>query len=177
MDPIRKIEKGTGENGRNQLHPGVHTSITPSRIFKALILDSHNLIPGIAPEGIKSIEFVEADGGIGSIKETNFAYGRHLKWLKNRVEAIDAGKLVCKYTLIESDIAFDKIDSVVNEVKFIASSDGGGCLHYVKARVELKEEDIKQGKDKAMGTVQSCRGIPARQSRRLCSNESGSEFG
>jgi len=53
------------------------TSIAPSRMFKALILDSHNLIPKIAPQGIKSIEFIEGDGGVGSIKQTNFAEGMY----------------------------------------------------------------------------------------------------
>ncbi|OWM88107.1 hypothetical protein CDL15_Pgr016680 [Punica granatum] len=75
---------------------------------------------------------------------------------EHRINAVDAEKLVCNYTLIESDIAFDKIESVVYEVKFEASSDGG-CVckmtseYHVKAGVQLKEEDIKQGKDKAMG--------------------------
>ncbi|OWM88096.1 pathogenesis-related protein STH-21-like [Punica granatum] len=132
------------------------TPVAPSRMFKALILNSHNLIPKIAPQGIKSIEFVEGDGAAGSIKQTNLADGGHLKWLKHRIDAVDAEKLACKYTLIESDVAFDKIESVVYEVKFEASSDGG-CVckmtseYHVKEGVELKEEDIKQGKDKAMG--------------------------
>ncbi|PKI46037.1 hypothetical protein CRG98_033566 [Punica granatum] len=132
------------------------TSIAPSRMFKGLILESHNLIPKIAPQGIESIVFVEGDGGVGSIKQTNFANGGHLKWLKHKTDAIDAEKLVCKYSLIESDIAFEKIESVVYEVKFETSSDGG-CVckmtseYHVKAGVELKEEDIKQGKDRAMG--------------------------
>ncbi|KAF7850363.1 hypothetical protein BT93_L5580 [Corymbia citriodora subsp. variegata] len=132
------------------------TPVTPSRMFKALILDSDNLIPKIAPQGIKSIDFVEGDGGVGSIKQTNFADGGHLKYLKHRIDALDAENLVCKYTLIEADVVFDKIQSVAYEIKFEASSDGG-CVckmtseYHTKAGVELKEEDIKQGKDKAMG--------------------------
>ncbi|KAK3412112.1 major strawberry allergen Fra a 1.05 [Eucalyptus grandis] len=132
------------------------TSIAPSRMFKALILDSHNLIPKIAPQGIKSIEFIEGDGGVGSIKQTNFAEGGHLKCLKHKIDALDLDNLVCKYTLIEGDVIFDKIESVAYEVKFEASSNGG-CIckmsseYHTKAGVELKEEDIKQGKEKAMG--------------------------
>ncbi|KAF7849543.1 hypothetical protein BT93_L0646 [Corymbia citriodora subsp. variegata] len=132
------------------------TPIAPSRMFKALILDSHNLIPKIAPQGIKSIEFIEGDGGVGSIKQTNFADGGHLKCLKHKIDALDSDNLICKYTLIEGDVIFDKIESVVYEVKFEASSNGG-CIckmsseYHTKASVELKEEDIKQGKEKAMG--------------------------
>ncbi|XP_030463073.1 major allergen Pru ar 1-like [Syzygium oleosum] len=130
--------------------------IAPSRMFKALILDSHNLIPKIAPQGIKSIEFIEGDGGVGSIKQTNFADGGHLKCLKHKIDTLDCDNLVCKYTLIEGDVIFDKIEFVVYEVKFEASSNGG-CVckmsseYHAKAGVELKEEDIKQGKEKAMG--------------------------
>lgn len=53
------------------------TPVAPARMFKALFLDSHSLIPKIAPQGIKSIVFVEGDGGVGSIKQTNFADGRY----------------------------------------------------------------------------------------------------
>ncbi|XP_010028226.2 pathogenesis-related protein STH-21 [Eucalyptus grandis] len=132
------------------------TPIAPSRMFKALILDSHNLMPKIVPQGIKSIEFIEGDGGAGSIKQTNFAEGGHLKYLKHRIDAIDIENLVCKYTLIDGDVVFDKIEFVAYEVKFEGSSDGG-CMckmtseYHTKAGAELKEEDIKQGKDKAMG--------------------------
>ncbi|XP_030463169.1 major allergen Pru ar 1-like [Syzygium oleosum] len=132
------------------------TPVAPSRMFKALILDSHNLIPKIAPQGIKSIEFVEGDGGAGSIKVTNFAEGGHLKFLKHRIDALDTENLVCKYTLIEGDVIFEKIELVVYEVKFLASGNGG-CVckmtseYHTKGDVELKEEEIKQGKEKAMG--------------------------
>lgn len=76
--------------------------------------------------------------------------------MKHRVDAVDAEKFFCKYTLIESDVSFDKIESVVYEVKLEAVADGG-CLcrmtseYHVKEGVELKEEEIQQGKDKAMG--------------------------
>ena len=50
--------------------------IPPSRLFKASIIDSHNLIPKLMPQGIKSIEFVEGDGGVGSIKQINFVEGQ-----------------------------------------------------------------------------------------------------
>lgn len=82
--------------------------------------------------------------------------GSHLKFLKHKIDALDTVNLVCKYTLIEGDVIFDKIESVVYEVKFLASGDGG-CVckmtseYHTKGDMELKEEDIKQGKEKAMG--------------------------
>ncbi|KAA8536503.1 hypothetical protein F0562_028981 [Nyssa sinensis] len=109
------------------------TPIAPARMFKALILDSHNLVPKLMPQSIKSVEFVEGDGGVGSIKQTNFTDGSHFKYLKHRIDTLDK-------------------DNCVN----------GGCFckmtseYHAKAGVELKEEEIKEGKDKAMAVYKHC---------------------
>ncbi|KAF8034492.1 hypothetical protein BT93_C0722 [Corymbia citriodora subsp. variegata] len=131
------------------------SAVAPLRMFKALVLDSHNIIPKIVPGGIKSVEFIEGDGGVGSIKQTNFGESAHIKYTKHKIDALDVENFYCKYTLIESDIKFDKIDFIAYEVKFISAD--GGCVckmsseYHVKEGAELKEDDIKQGKDRAMG--------------------------
>lgn len=50
--------------------------VAPSRIFKASIVDSHNLIPKLLPHAVKSIELLKGDGGAGSIKQINFTEGK-----------------------------------------------------------------------------------------------------
>ncbi|XP_030539922.1 major strawberry allergen Fra a 1-3-like [Rhodamnia argentea] len=133
----------------------VTSTVPPSKLFKALVLESHKCLPKIVPDGIKSVEFIEGDGGVGSIKKTNFVETSHIKYTKHKIDALDAGNFYCKYTMIESDVKFDKIEFVEEEMKFVAS--GSGCVckmtsHYhVKEGCELKEEEIKKGKDKAMG--------------------------
>ena len=53
-----------------------HTSpVAPARLFKALFVDGHNIIPKLAPQSIKKIELLESDGGAGSIRKTIFAEG------------------------------------------------------------------------------------------------------
>ena len=52
------------------------SSIPPSRLFKALVIDAPNLIPKIFPQVVKSIEIIQGDGGIGSIRQINFAEGK-----------------------------------------------------------------------------------------------------
>ena len=51
--------------------------IPPAKLFKALILDSNNLIPKLLPQVVKSIEFVQGDGGVGSIRQINFQEGMY----------------------------------------------------------------------------------------------------
>lgn len=46
--------------------------IPPARLFKALVIDAHNLIPKLLPQVVKSIELVHGDGGAGSIMQVNF---------------------------------------------------------------------------------------------------------
>ncbi|XP_039158374.1 pathogenesis-related protein STH-2-like [Eucalyptus grandis] len=122
------------------------TPIAPSGIFKALVLNSYNLMPNIVPQGIKNNEFIRGDGSIGRIKLTNFAKvdnsGSHLKYLKHKIDAIDPKNHVCKYTLIEADTVFDKIKSVAYEVKFEASSDDG-CVYKMTNEYHYKARSRK----------------------------------
>lgn len=51
------------------------TKVTPNRMFKALILDSHNLAPQLMFSSIKNVEILEGTGGPGTIKQINFTEG------------------------------------------------------------------------------------------------------
>lgn len=50
--------------------------IAPARIFKALMVDSKNLIPKLLPQFIASVDVIQGDGGAGSIEQVNFTEGR-----------------------------------------------------------------------------------------------------
>ncbi|KAI4303161.1 hypothetical protein MLD38_038823 [Melastoma candidum] len=158
---LRKVgsEKEKGIRGRMAVTTCAEefvSPVAPSRMFKALVLDSHKVIPKVVPRGIKSVVFLEGDGGVGSIKQTNFADGGKIKYMRHRMDALDVDKFYCKYTLIGSDVKFDKVEYVVYEVRFEARADGG-CVcrmtseYHGKAGEELKLEHIKQGKQKASG--------------------------
>jgi Pathogenesis-related protein Bet v 1 family len=53
----------------------IEAAVPAPRLFKAAILDWHNLAPKIAPEKIVSAAPVEGDGNVGSIRQFNFAPG------------------------------------------------------------------------------------------------------
>uniref|UniRef100_A0A5B7B3B5 Putative major allergen Pru ar 1 n=1 Tax=Davidia involucrata TaxID=16924 RepID=A0A5B7B3B5_DAVIN len=137
------------------------TSPIPApRLFKALILDADNLIPKIAPQAIKSVELIEGNGGPGSIKQMNFAQGSHFKYVKHRIDALDKDNMTYAYTLIEGDALMDKLESISYEIKLESSPDGG-CIgkntskYHTKPGIEIKEEDIKSGKEKAAGVFKA----------------------
>ncbi|XP_076912894.1 major allergen Pru ar 1-like [Bidens hawaiensis] len=130
-----------------------HTSpVAPARIFKASILDSHNLIPKVLPDAIKSIEFIKGDGGAGSIKQINFAGG----FAKHQIDEVDEKAFAYKYTLIEGNGISDKIEKLSYDIKFEGSPDGGSISKmtttlYTRGDFEIKEEELKTGKEKVLG--------------------------
>ncbi|KAI3683691.1 hypothetical protein L1987_84204 [Smallanthus sonchifolius] len=130
-----------------------HTSqVHPARIFKASITDSHNLMPKLLPDAIKSIEFIEGDGGAGSIKQINFAGG----FVKHKIDELDEKTFTYKYTLIEGNGISDKIEKVTYDIKFEGSPDGGTISKmtttiYTHGEFEIKEEELKAGKEKVLG--------------------------
>ncbi|KAF8036813.1 hypothetical protein BT93_C2508 [Corymbia citriodora subsp. variegata] len=133
----------------------LESPVAPDRLFKALMLDSHVLFPKIMPKYIKSIELVQGDGGVGSVKQTNFSPESLLKYAKHRIDGLDADNFRCKYTLIEGDILSDDLKSVVYEVEFVDDGNGGSICKmssdYCSDRdIEFREEDIEAGKDTAM---------------------------
>ncbi|KAM6565865.1 major allergen Pru av 1 [Cannabis sativa] len=131
------------------------SNISPTRLFKALILDGDNLIPKIAPQAIKQVETLEGDGGAGTIKKITFGEGSSFKYVKHRVDSIDQDNLCHSYTLIEGDALTDKLEKICYETKLVASPDGVGSVintvskYYTINDAEIKEEDVKQGKEKA----------------------------
>ncbi|CAI9771299.1 unnamed protein product [Fraxinus pennsylvanica] len=129
--------------------------VSPSRIFKASIVDSHNLIPKLMPQAIKSVAFVQGNGGTGSIKQINFAEGGAFKSVKYHIDELNEDTYTYSYTLIEGDALIDKLEKITYYVKLEQSPDGGSISkvtskYYTSGDFMLKEEEIKAGKEKVM---------------------------
>ncbi|KAL8204840.1 hypothetical protein R6Q57_010463 [Mikania cordata] len=148
--------------------------VLPARIFKASIVDSHNLMPKLLPDVIKSIDIIEGDGGIGSIKQINFVragtslwagcsgntaplpHGAWRGFAKHKIDELDEKTFTYKYTLIEGNGISDKIEKVCYDIKFEGSADGGSISKmtttiYTHGDFEIKEEELKVGKEKVLG--------------------------
>ncbi|KAH9766024.1 hypothetical protein WN944_025390 [Citrus x changshan-huyou] len=134
----------------------VSAAVAPSRMFKAFFLEAHNFLPKLVPQAIKSVEILQGDGGAGSIKITNFADGGNFKYAKHRIDELDKDNFRCKYTVIEGDMLGTILESIVYDVKFEASGNGGSICKvasefHTKGDQEIKEEALKEAEEKAMG--------------------------
>ncbi|KAJ8547179.1 hypothetical protein K7X08_010765 [Anisodus acutangulus] len=131
------------------------TPVAPTRLFKALVLDSDNLVPKLMPQVVKNIEIVEGDGGAGSIKKMNFVEGGPIKYLKHKIHVVDDKNLVTKYSMIEGDVLGDKLESIAYDIKFEAAGNGG-CIcksiteYHTKGDYVLKEEEHNEGKNQGL---------------------------
>ncbi|GLU08442.1 hypothetical protein SLE2022_253550 [Rubroshorea leprosula] len=134
----------------------VATAIPPAKMFKAFVLDSDNLIPKILPQAIKSVVILEGDGGAGTIKQVNFGEGSQFKSVKHRIDGIDLEKFAYSYTVVEGDALMNTLEKISNKIEFEASPNGGSVCkssstYHTIGDIEIKEEHIKAGKEKAMG--------------------------
>ena len=78
------------------------------------------------------------------------------KFMKHRIDALDKENFTFGYSVIEGDALLSTLEKISNEIKFEVSPDGG-CIckstskYYTIGDIEIKEEQIKAGKEKAMG--------------------------
>ncbi|KAL0293245.1 UNVERIFIED_CONTAM: Major allergen Pru ar 1 [Sesamum calycinum] len=79
----------------------IPSSIPAAKMFKAVVLDADTLIPKVMPQAIKSVEVLEGDGGVGTVKIIHFGEGSQYKSAKHRVDALDTENLTHSYTIVE----------------------------------------------------------------------------
>ncbi|XP_050239874.1 major allergen Pru ar 1-like isoform X1 [Quercus robur] len=132
------------------------SAIPPAKLFKAFVLDADNLIPKVAPHAIKSAEIIEGNGGPGTIKKITFGEGSQFKYVKHRIDGVDHANFTYGYSVIEGDALSEVLEKISYEIKIVASPDGGSVLkstskYHTKGEHEIKEEEVKAGKEKAAG--------------------------
>ncbi|XP_058111818.1 pathogenesis-related protein STH-2-like [Magnolia sinica] len=124
--------------------------ISPSRLWKAMVKDSHNLMPKLMPEIISSIVILEGDGGVGTIRQSNFADAiKDFSYWKDRIDEIDDNNRLFKYSVIEGGLLGKKVKSTTFILEFKDGIDGGSIckFHGEFETVEgnlPKEEETKE---------------------------------
>ncbi|GFZ13941.1 hypothetical protein Acr_24g0001310 [Actinidia rufa] len=131
------------------------SSIPADKMFKAFVLEGDNIIPKVLPHAITSVETLEGDGGVGTIKLTTFGEGSVHKSVKHRVDGLDKENFTYSYTIIEGG-ALDVFESISYHIKIVAAPDGGSIcknrsIYQPKADTQVSEDEIKDGKERASG--------------------------
>ena len=85
----------------------------------------------------------------------SFYAGSEYSYVKHKIDGLDKDNYVYNYSIIEGDAIGDKVEKSSYEIKLIAS-EGGSIIkstsHYhCKGEVEIKEEHVKAGKERAAG--------------------------
>ncbi|XP_078180380.1 pathogenesis-related protein 1-like [Carex rostrata] len=104
----------------------VESSIPAPRLFKAAIMDWHNLAPKLSPDKVVSAIPVEGEGGVGSIRQFNFAPGMPFSHVKERLDFIDVEKFEVKSSLIEGGGIGTHVESASSHTIFVPKD--GGCV-------------------------------------------------
>ncbi|XP_034684873.1 major allergen Pru ar 1-like [Vitis riparia] len=143
----------------------ITSSIPPAKMFKAFVLDVDKLNPKILPQTIKCVEIIEGVGGAGTIKKVTFGEGSQFNYVKHRVDGIDKENLTYSYSVIEGNALMGTLESISYEVKFAASPDGGSICkttskYNTKGEIDIKEDQIKAGKEKASGMFKAIEAYP-----------------
>ncbi|KAK4769947.1 hypothetical protein SAY87_030479 [Trapa incisa] len=132
----------------------ITSTVSPAKMFQAFVLESDHIFPKVHPHAFKSIELVEGDGGVGSIKKITFAE-EHIKHAKHRIDLLDKEKFVYHYTWIEGDALMKVFEKISYEIKFEAHHHGSVCKvttkFFVIGDVNLDEEKLEAGKEKFIG--------------------------
>ncbi|OIW13729.1 hypothetical protein TanjilG_17908 [Lupinus angustifolius] len=110
-----------------------HSLVSPSRLYKAMASDFHNLLPKIV-DAIHSVETIEGNGGAGTIFKVTLVEGLSETW----------EKITFKTIVLEGPNG----GSIRNtRVKYLTKGDG-----------EINEEVFKNDKIRADGLVKFLEG-------------------
>lgn len=82
--------------------------------------------------------------------------GAQFKYVKHKINVVDADSLTYSYAVIEGDVLNGKVEKIEYENKFVAAAGGGSIIkntstYHTIGEVEITEDQIKAGKDRASG--------------------------
>nr|XP_043633005.1 uncharacterized protein LOC122604170 [Erigeron canadensis] len=121
------------------------------KVFK-VFSQFDSIAPKVNPQIFKSIETVEGNGDVGTIKVLTFGDGVPFTSAKYKVDAIDATNYSYSYTFFEGDNLMGILDSITSHVKIVPAADGG-CVnkqtitYNCKGDEKPSEEILKKEKE------------------------------
>ncbi|KAK9161656.1 hypothetical protein Syun_007997 [Stephania yunnanensis] len=127
------------------------STVSASRMFKAAIVDSHNLVPKLIPHIITGIKMIRDDTTGRLFKRTDFSNLIPFSYTLDRVDVMDEKNYVFNYWLIEGGRMGKMYDAGDFEVRITPTSNGGCVLkvdgaYHAYEDVVVTEDDMKVGK-------------------------------
>ncbi|KAI3875602.1 hypothetical protein MKX03_001553 [Papaver bracteatum] len=120
--------------------------VSPARMFRAIFVDNHTLIPEIMPHAVNHVDLHSSDGGVGNaLPVLKVKTGASMGDMKLKMDEIDMENLTCKYTVSDCNAYGDMVDFLVSECKFVASAYDESVINF-----QMDEEEIKAGRERAM---------------------------
>ncbi|KAI9123024.1 hypothetical protein K1719_005913 [Acacia pycnantha] len=131
------------------------STVPPSKLYKALVLDSDELIPKVL-DSVQSVEIVEGNGGPGTVKKLTFVEGGETKYVLQKVEEIDEANYGYKYSIIGGSGIPETVEKITFESKLEEGPNGGSkgkvtVTYFTKTDAPPSEEEINTGKAKGQG--------------------------
>ncbi|KAJ0980842.1 hypothetical protein J5N97_009097 [Dioscorea zingiberensis] len=125
------------------------SSVSPARLWKAAVSHVHIMLPKISPQFVASMEIVQGDGGVGTIKVITFTHAiKELSVLKIHVDEVDEEKFHYKYSVVEG--GNPNYESSSYKYKFEPSEDGG-CLCKVSGEYKTIGDYEPTEQEKVLG--------------------------
>nr|1TW0_A Chain A, pathogenesis-related class 10 protein SPE-16 [Pachyrhizus erosus]1TW0_B Chain B, pathogenesis-related class 10 protein SPE-16 [Pachyrhizus erosus]1TXC_A Chain A, pathogenesis-related class 10 protein SPE-16 [Pachyrhizus erosus]1TXC_B Chain B, pathogenesis-related class 10 protein SPE-16 [Pachyrhizus erosus] len=112
------------------------SSVAPAKLYKALTKDSDTIAQKIDGP-IQSIELVEGNGGVGTIKKITANEGDKTSFVLQKVDAIDEANLGYDYSIVGGTGLPESLEKLSFETKVVAGS-GGGSISKVTLKFHTK---------------------------------------
>ncbi|GJT28693.1 root allergen protein-like protein [Tanacetum coccineum] len=102
----------------------VASSHSAEKVFKVLC-DFDAIAPKVNPSVFKSIETIEGNGAVGTVKLISFGDGVPFTTGKSKVDVVDASNFTYSYTFFEGDVLMGIANSITHSIKITPSANGG----------------------------------------------------
>ncbi|KAK9066992.1 hypothetical protein SSX86_014316 [Deinandra increscens subsp. villosa] len=128
----------------------VPSQFPADRVFK-VFSDFDTIAPKVLPQVFKSIEIVQGNGDVGTIKTLTFGDAVPFTSAKFKVDGLDVSNNSYSYSFVEGDILMGILDSISYHVK-VVPSDGGSVFkqtvkYNCKGDEKPAEEFLKKEKE------------------------------
>ncbi|XP_071694602.1 root allergen protein-like [Rutidosis leptorrhynchoides] len=117
----------------------IASSFPAEKLFKAFS-DFEIIAPKINPSVFKSVETVEGDGGVGTIKVITFGDAVPFTNSKYKVVALDASTFSYTHMFYEGGNLMGIQDLITHHVKITPSTDGG-CVYKLTVVYSCKGDE------------------------------------